>query len=175
MTTIALFTITSCCICACVQRATLQGMQGWLQDCRQGQSLRPWCHSQFPLHAPPHSALFVQQQKLLRWCPDSQRSQCAFPALCVEAIVAAGVASSDGSVALGWEPSCSSSVLPIVIGEVGDSLASGLTGSGTSVGGAGSALSSELVSLRLISARAALSCVLCVWAASAGWACSCCQ
>ena len=74
---------------------------------------------------------------------------CALSPLLVEAIVAAGVASSDGSVALGWEPSCSSSVLPIVMGEVGDSLASGLTGSGTSVGGAGSALSSELVSLRL--------------------------
>ena len=79
-----------------------------------------------------------------------------------------GVSSSDGSVALFREPTFSSSVLPIVIGEVGDSVTwPWLAGTGTSLGGTASSLSSELVSVRLISARAALFCVLCEWVASA--------
>ena len=61
--------------------------------------------------------------------------------------------SSEGSDAFVSEPACSSSVLPIMIGEVGDSVAwPWLVGSGTSLGGEISSLSAELVSVRLTSA-----------------------
>ena len=51
------------------------------------------------------------------------RSSWAVFSSLAEVIVSTGDASSEGSVALFWEPTLSSSVLPIVIGEVGDSVA----------------------------------------------------
>ena len=89
----------------------------------------------------------------------SIRPSCVLSPSLVEVIVSTGVASSDGSVSLFREPTFSSSVLPIVMGEVGDAVAwPWLAASGTSLGGATSSLPSELVSVRLISARAISHC-----------------
>ena len=51
------------------------------------------------------------------------RSSWAVSSSLAEAIVSMGDTSSEGSAAFVSEPTCSSSVLPIMIGEVGDSVA----------------------------------------------------
>ena len=97
---------------------------GWHQYWHRGRLSRPWCCSPFLLLAPSGNSLCSVALAALLVAGlvgvGAVRSSWAVSSSLAEAIVSMGDTSSEGSAAFVSEPACSSSVLPIMIGEVGE-------------------------------------------------------